>query len=71
MRSRMKKAFKKGLIKAACSIDSWIITDGVFNGVMKLVGEAVKDAHNPITVIGMLNWDYVTNKEIAEVIFEK
>lgn len=40
---RMKKAFKRGLIKAAASTGAWIITGGTNTGVMRLVGEAVAD----------------------------
>lgn len=40
---RMKKAFKEGLIKAAVSTDAWIITGGTNHGVMRLVGEAMKE----------------------------
>ena len=41
--SRMNRAFKEGLVKAAASTDAWIITGGTDHGVMKLVGEAVKE----------------------------
>ena len=33
---RMKKAFKRGLIKAAASTGAWIITGGTNTGVMRL-----------------------------------
>ena len=35
---RMKKAFKRGLIKAVVTTDAWIITGGTNTGVMRLVG---------------------------------
>jgi hypothetical protein len=38
LNSRYKKAFKKGLIKAAENVECWIFTNGFCSGVSKLVG---------------------------------
>mgnify|MGYP002786892365 CR=1 FL=1 len=55
---RMKKAFKRGLIKAASSTGAWIITGGTNTGVMRLVGEAVADEFHTcnLIVIGIATW---------------
>ncbi|XP_071503596.1 transient receptor potential cation channel subfamily M member 2-like [Diadema antillarum] len=39
----MKDSFKKGLIKTSLSTNAWIISGGLHAGVMKYVGEAVRD----------------------------
>ena len=51
----IEKAFKTGLMKVAKINDTWIITGGIDNGVIKIVGEAVDgdaDSHN-LTVLGI------------------
>ncbi|CAF1036957.1 unnamed protein product [Brachionus calyciflorus] len=68
MANSMKKAFKRGLIKASVSTDSWIITDGYSSGVSKLVGEAISEnSHNTqvsnLVVIGISNSENVVYKE--------
>lgn len=69
MPMRMKKAFKKGLVKTAESTDSWIITNGSSSGVMKLIGEAVAEnsQHTKFTVIGILNRNSVAFRDKLEV----
>ena len=73
MPHRMRKAFKRGLIKAASSTGAWIITGGTNNGVMRLVGEAVSeelDKYNlVIPVIGIATWGkiYLRDKLINKV----
>ncbi len=56
----VKKAFKRGLIKAAASTGAWIITGGTNAGVMKLVGDAVADEGRKyscdFTVLGIASW---------------
>ena len=63
----MKKAFKRGLIKAAASTGAWIITGGTNSGVMKLVGEAVADELDKynlnLPVIGIATWGKVFMRE--------
>ena len=61
--SRMKKKFKNGLIKAAQSTDSLIIT----NGRNKLVGEAVEEnKYEKIDVIGIIPSHVVAFRRILE-----
>ena len=66
--NRMKRAFKKGLVKAAQSTNSIIITNGSHSGVAKLVGEAVSEnAHHKLNVIGIVSWGTVAYREKLEV----
>lgn len=64
---RMKKAFKRGLIKAAASTGAWIISGGTNTGVMRLVGEAVADEFHKqstnLTVLGIATWGKVALRE--------
>ena len=49
---------------------AWIITGGTHAGVMKHVGEAVKDfglatsSQNPVVVIGIAPWGCIQNREL-------
>jgi transient receptor potential cation channel subfamily M member 2 len=69
---RMKKAFKRGLIKAAASTGAWIITGGTNTGVMRLVGEAVADEfhkyNQKLTVLGIATWGKIALREQMIVI---
>ena len=64
-----EEAFGKGLVKAAASTGAWVITGGLNTGVMRHVGEAVKDyAHvgrgeDKINVIGIATWGIVSRNE--------
>jgi transient receptor potential cation channel subfamily M protein 2 len=64
---RMKKAFKRGLIKAAVSTGAWIITGGTNTGVMRLVGEAVAEEFQKgqfdLTVLGIATWGKIALRE--------
>ncbi len=53
----IEKAFKIGLMKAAKTNDTWIITGGIDNGVMRLVGDAVDEDlnSNNLTVLGIVD----------------
>lgn len=68
---RMKKAFKRGLIKAAASTGAWIITGGTNTGVMRLVGEAVADEfhkqNSNLVVFGIATWGKVALREDLKV----
>jgi len=68
---RMKKAFKRGLIKAAASTGAWIITGGTNTGVMKLVGDAVASElpnhDNSLTVLGIATWGKIALREMMKV----
>ena len=66
---RMKKAFKRGLIKAAASTGAWIITGGTNTGVMRLVGEAVADEFHVcnLTVLGIATWGKIAFRDQMQV----
>ncbi|XP_028404438.1 transient receptor potential cation channel subfamily M member 2-like isoform X2 [Dendronephthya gigantea] len=65
LKPRLKEVFQRGLIKAAKSTGAWIITGGTHTGVMKHVGEAVRQikvvggASSDINVIGVATWGIV------------
>ncbi|CAH1774148.1 unnamed protein product [Owenia fusiformis] len=69
MKPRLKEVFRRGLMKAAQSTGAWIITGGMHAGVMKHVGEAVRDysfaatSKNKVTCIGISPWGCVANVE--------
>jgi transient receptor potential cation channel subfamily M protein 2 len=54
--SKMKQAFKQGLLKVATSTEAWIVTGGTDTGCMKLVGEALSEELSDIPVIGIATW---------------
>ncbi|XP_059152108.1 transient receptor potential cation channel subfamily M member-like 2 isoform X2 [Physella acuta] len=68
MKSRLRDVFRRGLIKAAQSTGAWIVTGGTNAGVMKHVGEAVRDfgltSERKVTTIGIAPWGCVQNKEL-------
>ncbi|KAK3579276.1 hypothetical protein CHS0354_033354 [Potamilus streckersoni] len=73
MKPRLRDAFRYGLMKAVHSTGAWIITGGTHNGVMKHVGEAVKDhsltstkSHKPVVTIGIAPWGVVQNRNVLE-----
>lgn len=56
---RIRKAFKRGLIKVASTTGAWIVTNGTNVGVVKLVGDAVKEeckSGSDIVVMGIAQW---------------
>ena len=57
----IKNAFKIGLMKAAKTTDSWIISGGTDVGVMRLVGDAIEE--NPhaqdLVVLGIASYNRV------------
>ncbi|XP_070579637.1 transient receptor potential cation channel subfamily M member-like 2 isoform X2 [Ptychodera flava] len=66
---RLKILFSKGLFKTALSTGAWLISDGTASGVMKLVGEAIKEesqgtTENEIVALGITNWNVLNNKEV-------
>nr|DBA20103.1 TPA: hypothetical protein GDO54_015833 [Pyxicephalus adspersus] len=69
MKMRLKNIFRRGLVKAAQTTGAWIITGGSHAGVMKQVGEAVRDfcmgnanKNNKIVTIGIATWGIVHNR---------
>ncbi|XP_064643438.1 transient receptor potential cation channel subfamily M member-like 2 isoform X2 [Lineus longissimus] len=70
MTPRLKEVFKRGLMKAAKSTGAWIITGGMHAGVMKYVGQAVKEfelsqtSKAKVTAIAIATWGCVQNREL-------
>ncbi|XP_018424709.1 PREDICTED: transient receptor potential cation channel subfamily M member 2 [Nanorana parkeri] len=69
MKMRLKNIFRRGLVKAAQTTGAWIITGGSHAGVMKQVGEAVRDfcmgnanKNSKIVTIGIATWGIVHNR---------
>ncbi|XP_075140952.1 transient receptor potential cation channel subfamily M member 2 [Leptodactylus fuscus] len=69
MKMRLRNIFRRGLVKAAQTTGAWIITGGSHAGVMKQVGEAVRDfcmgntnKNNKIVTIGIATWGIVHNR---------
>uniref|UniRef100_A0A8C5Q425 Transient receptor potential cation channel subfamily M member 2 n=1 Tax=Leptobrachium leishanense TaxID=445787 RepID=A0A8C5Q425_9ANUR len=70
MKMRLKNIFRRGLVRAAQTTGAWIITGGSHAGVMKQVGEAVRDfcigsgnKENDIVTIGIATWGIVHNRK--------
>ncbi|XP_070535403.1 transient receptor potential cation channel subfamily M member 2-like isoform X2 [Ptychodera flava] len=67
MTPKLKSVFRSGLTKVALSTNAWIITGGTHSGVMKHVGEAVRDytlgsgsyGRKQIVNIGITPWGVV------------
>ncbi|KAK1874826.1 Transient receptor potential cation channel subfamily M member 1 [Dissostichus eleginoides] len=59
--------FGKGLIKAAVTTGAWIFTGGVSTGVIRHVGDALKDhsskSRGKVCAIGIAPWGIIENKE--------
>ncbi|XP_066433176.1 transient receptor potential cation channel subfamily M member 2 [Eleutherodactylus coqui] len=69
MKVRLRNIFRRGLMKAAETTGAWIITGGSHAGVMKQVGEAVRDfcmgntnKNTKIVTIGIATWGIVHNR---------
>ncbi|XP_011485404.1 transient receptor potential cation channel subfamily M member 1 [Oryzias latipes] len=64
---KLKQVFGKGLIKAAVTTGAWIFTGGVTTGVIRHVGDALKDhsskSRGKVYAIGIAPWGIVENKE--------
>ncbi|XP_074551386.1 transient receptor potential cation channel subfamily M member 2 [Halichoeres trimaculatus] len=69
LKARIKNMFHRGLIKVAQTTGAWIITGGTHAGVMKHVGQAVRDyalsgsSHSQIVAIGMATWGIIHNRD--------
>ncbi|XP_010218670.1 PREDICTED: transient receptor potential cation channel subfamily M member 2 isoform X1 [Tinamus guttatus] len=70
MKPRLKSIFRQGLVKVAQTTGAWIITGGSHTGVMKQVGEAVRDfilsgncKESEIVTIGIATWGTVYNRD--------
>eukprot|EP00106_Octopus_bimaculoides_P006451 XP_014773893.1 PREDICTED: uncharacterized protein LOC106871768 [Octopus bimaculoides] len=64
-----KEAVRHGLYKAARTIDTWIITEGLHTGVAKYIGEVIHGkeskavATNGVTTLGIAPWNCVRKKK--------
>ena len=69
---KIKNIFKQGLYKVAACTDAWIITGGTDVGIMKLVGDSMKEAYylynKPFNVLGIATWGFVNRELIYKVI---
>uniref|UniRef100_H3BGC2 Transient receptor potential cation channel subfamily M member 1 n=1 Tax=Latimeria chalumnae TaxID=7897 RepID=H3BGC2_LATCH len=67
LQPKLKQVFGKGLIKAAMTTGAWIFTGGVSTGVIRHVGDALKDhsskSRGKIYAIGIAPWGIVENRE--------
>ncbi|XP_035660504.1 transient receptor potential cation channel subfamily M member-like 2 isoform X2 [Branchiostoma floridae] len=66
LKDRLKNVFTRSLMKASQSTDAWLLTGGMDSGIMKCVGEAVRDqvsnfATSPVA-IGIATWGSVDNR---------
>ncbi|XP_067827311.1 transient receptor potential cation channel subfamily M member 7 isoform X2 [Heptranchias perlo] len=63
---RIKQVVGKGLIKAAVTTGAWILTGGVNAGVVKHVGDALKEhisrSSQKICTIGVAPWGVIENR---------
>ncbi|XP_051975332.1 transient receptor potential cation channel subfamily M member 1-like [Xyrauchen texanus] len=64
---KIKQVFGKGLIKAAVTTGAWIFTGGVSTGVIRHVGDALKDhsskSRGKVCAIGIAPWGILESKE--------
>ncbi|XP_028852669.1 transient receptor potential cation channel subfamily M member 3 isoform X17 [Denticeps clupeoides] len=67
LQPKLKQVFGKGLIKAAMTTGAWIFTGGANTGVIRHVGDALKDhaskSRGKICTIGIAPWGIVENQE--------
>ncbi|KAL8568792.1 hypothetical protein ACOMHN_000075 [Nucella lapillus] len=67
LQPKLKRVFRKGLLKAARTTGAWIITNGTNTGVTKHVGDAISDrttkAKNKVVAVGIAPWGIVERKE--------
>ncbi|XP_028249051.1 transient receptor potential cation channel subfamily M member 2 [Parambassis ranga] len=69
LKARLKSMFHRGLIKVAQTTGAWIITGGTHTGVMKHVGQAVRDyalsssMQGNIVAIGVATWGVIHNRD--------
>jgi hypothetical protein len=60
LRSKFDQIFKQALVKATVSTAAWLTTGGTDSGVMKLAGEAMKNASTP--VLGICSWGVIKGR---------
>ena len=66
MQPKLKRVFRKGLLRAAKTTGAWIVSGGTNTGVMKHVGDALGDtlvqSRNNTITIGIAPWGVVHNR---------
>jgi len=62
--SKLEQIFSRGLLRAAQNTTAWIVTGGLDSGVMKFVGDAVRDQDADVPCIGIATYSKVINKEL-------
>ena len=67
------RTFYNVIYSTVKSTDTWIVSGGTNAGVMRLVGDAVKDAYykynKNLTVIGIATWGVVDKEPFEKVLF--
>lgn len=63
LKPHVHEVFNRGLVRAAQQTNAWIVTGGTDTGVMKLVGEAVRDYQADVPCIGVATWGVVHGRE--------
>uniref|UniRef100_A0A8D3ADL1 Transient receptor potential cation channel, subfamily M, member 2 n=1 Tax=Scophthalmus maximus TaxID=52904 RepID=A0A8D3ADL1_SCOMX len=70
LKGRLKSMFHRGIIKVAQTTGAWILTGGTHTGVMKHVGQAVRDyalssssTKGQIVAIGVATWGVIHNRD--------
>ncbi|XP_062287944.1 transient receptor potential cation channel subfamily M member 2 isoform X1 [Scomber scombrus] len=71
LKAGLKNMFHRGLIKVAQTTGAWIITGGSHAGVMKHVGQALRDytlssnsMQGQIVAIGVATWGIIHNRDV-------
>lgn len=57
------EVLSRGLVRAALQTNAWLVTGGTDTGVMKLVGEAVREYQANVPCIGVTAWGAVHGRE--------
>uniref|UniRef100_A0A3Q2XLS3 TRPM SLOG domain-containing protein n=1 Tax=Hippocampus comes TaxID=109280 RepID=A0A3Q2XLS3_HIPCM len=64
---KLRQVFGRGLIKAAVTTGAWIFTGGVSTGVIRHVGDALKEhsskSRGKVCAVGIAPWGIVDNKD--------
>ncbi|XP_038078290.1 transient receptor potential cation channel subfamily M member 3-like isoform X2 [Patiria miniata] len=71
LQPKLRRVFRKGIVKVAESTDAWILTGGTNTGVMKHVGKALREhtlrSRHKINAIGVVSWGIVDgNAELED-----
>ncbi|CAF1073902.1 unnamed protein product, partial [Brachionus calyciflorus] len=70
MKKYIKHEFKKAVIEAALSTNSWFVTGGTEEGIMKIIGEAYRDLtlrvdkREKLVLLGIANWTTIRNNHL-------